>query len=102
MRRPQSWTALLAGLALACGPGQSDVPAPPRPENLAAFDARAVERIEAALARVGSEPQRAQVWVDLGLVYASERLKGLAVDCFRVAARLEPRQPKWPYREAVT
>lgn len=100
--RPPSWTALLAGLVLACGSGEVEVPAPPRPDNLAAFDARAVARIEEALARVGAEPRRAQAWVDLGLVYASERLKSLALECFRVAAELEPLQPKWPYRAAVT
>ena len=102
MSRPPSWTALLAGLALACGQGEPEVPEPPRPANLADFDARAVIRIEEALARASAEPRRAEAWVELGLVYASERLKSLALDCFRVAARLEPRQPKWPYREAVT
>ena len=52
MPRTPSWTALLAGLALACGPREPDVPEPPRPANLADFDPRAVSRIEDALAKV--------------------------------------------------
>jgi tetratricopeptide (TPR) repeat protein len=36
------------------------------------------------------------------MVFASERLKGPALECYDVAARLDPRQPKWPYRQAVT
>lgn len=102
MARTQSWTTLLVGLVLACGPRELDVPEPPRPANLADFDPRAVARIEEALAKVRADSRRADSWVELGLVYASERLKSLALDCFRVAAELEPRQPKWPYREAVT
>src|SRR6185295_17618799 len=102
MARTPSWTTLLVGLVLACGPRGPEVPEPPRPANLADFDPRAVARIEDALAKVRADPRRSESWVDLGLVYASERLKSLALDCFRVAAELEPRQPKWPYREAVT
>ena len=101
-RLAPSWSALLAGLALACGSGEVAVGPPPRPANLAEFDARAAERIEAALAKVEGARQSGAAWSELGLVYASERLKALAIECFGVAARLEPRQPKWPYREAVT
>ncbi|HEX6884935.1 MAG TPA: tetratricopeptide repeat protein [Planctomycetota bacterium] len=101
-RLAPSWSALLAALALACGPGQAAVPPVPRPANLADFDPRAAERIAAAVARVEAEPRSGAAWSELGLVYASERLKALALECFGVAARLEPRQPKWPYREAVT
>lgn len=103
MLRPAlSWAALLvAGLA-ACGSSAVDVPDPPRPANLADFDPRVVQRIEDYLARLAAAPRSAQAWSELGLVYASERLKTMAVDCFAVAERLEPRQPKWPYRSAVT
>lgn len=69
---------------------------------MAEFDARVVKRIEAALAKVEAAPDSGAAWSELGLVYASERLKGLALECFRGATRLEPAQPKWPYREAVT
>jgi tetratricopeptide (TPR) repeat protein len=102
MPRPApSWTALLAGIVLACGAEDADLPDPPRPANLAGFDAVAVERIEVALASLAADPRRAQAWGVLGMVYASERQRGLAAECYRTAARLEPEQPKWPYHEAI-
>lgn len=92
---------LLASLLVACG-GASAPVEPPLPDNLASFDARVVERIEASRGRVLAEPGSGPRWAELGMVYGAERLKSLAVSCYREAARLEPRQPKWPYREAVT
>jgi tetratricopeptide (TPR) repeat protein len=102
LRRASTRTALVAGLALACGDGGAAVPPPPRPENLASFDPRAVSRIEGALAKLEDSPRQGTAWAELGLVYASERLKSLALECFAVAERLEPKQPKWPYRSGVT
>src|SRR5262245_47621038 len=98
-----SWTvALVAASLLACGPQEFEVPAPPRPSDPAGFDRRASERIEAALAKVEGAPRSAAAWAELGYVYSSERLKRLALECFGVSAGLEPEQPKWPYRQAVT
>lgn len=91
----------VALLPWACS-GASAPPVPPLPENLASFDPRVVTRVEEAHARVVAEPRSGQAWAELGMIYAAERLKTLAVECFRAAGRLEPRQPKWPYREAVT
>src|SRR5262245_27652596 len=97
-----SWVSVLAAFAVACGAGKPEVPEPPLPPNLSTFDPRVVERIESARAKVTADPRRAQGWAELGMVYASERLKELAVDCFIEAEALEPRQPKWPYRTGVT
>jgi tetratricopeptide (TPR) repeat protein len=97
-----SWTALLAGLALACGSGDVPLSAPPRPANLSGFDPRVVARIQEALAKVEADLHGAPAWAELGYVYASERLKNLALECFVTAGRLEPEQAKWTYREAVT
>ena len=96
------WIALLAWAGSACGSSQVPIPAPPRPANLADFDLRAKERIEAALSRLEGAPESGAAWSELGLVYAAERLRNQALECFAVAARLEPQQPKWPYRQAVT
>jgi tetratricopeptide (TPR) repeat protein len=94
----------LAGLVLwislaGCGAGP-DVPAPPRPD-LEGFDPASSERIEAAIAALESERENGSAWAELGMVYDSERLRLLALECYDVAERLEPRQPRWPYRSAV-
>lgn len=94
--------ALLLSLFLTACAGQDTPLAPPLPDNLGSFDARVVARIEEARARVLAEPRAGTAWAELGMTYASERLKALAVTCFEEAGRLEPRQAKWPYREAVT
>src|SRR5688572_11025812 len=96
------WIALVAWAGSACGTREVPIPAPPRPVNMAEFDLRAKERIEAVLAKLEGAPESGAAWAELGLVYAAERLRNLALECFSVAARLEPEQPKWPYRQAVT
>jgi tetratricopeptide (TPR) repeat protein len=102
MRRAASaLPALVLALALGCGAGASPPP-PPRPAAMGDFDARVRERIDAALARLEEAPRSAGAWAELGMVYAAERLRDLALECFAVAAELEPHQPKWPYRSAVT
>lgn len=95
----------LAGLALwisllGCG-GGSDAPPPPRPA-LEGLDVAASQRIDEAVAKVEAERGSDRAWGELGMVYDSERLRTLALECFDVAARLGPRQPRWPYRSAVT
>lgn len=97
----------LAGLLLACAPllacgaGQPAVPEPPRPENLSELDGAVASRIQEILGRLQKEPREARVWAELGFVYLAEHLKGLALECFRVAGRIDPRQPRWPYHEAI-
>ncbi|MSR60919.1 MAG: tetratricopeptide repeat protein [Planctomycetes bacterium] len=101
MARPPSWIVLFAGFVLVACPGR-ERREPPLPPNLESFDARVVERIQAARAKVQADPGHGGAWAELGMMFASERLKNLALDCYREAARLEPTQPKWPYRQAVT
>lgn len=91
----------LAVLVLGCGAGDPELPDAPRPPNLTQLNAAATTRILRYLAQVEAEPRRAQAWAELGFVYGAERLKGLGIECFRVAGRLEPRQPRWPYHEAI-
>src|SRR5262245_19686720 len=95
-----SCAGLAALLALAsCGP---DGPEPPLPAGMEALDARVVARIEETRAKVLADPENADTWGELGMVYGSERLRAVALECFREAARLDPEQPRWPYRQAIT
>ena len=93
--------ALSAGLLVlaACGPRGAE---PPLPANMDELDARVVQRVREARAKVLADPEDAQLWADLGMVYGAERLRAAAVECFVAAARLDPDQPRWPYRESVT
>lgn len=98
--------ALLLGLFAGCGPPGTDaqglaVPEPPVPPDLDEFDPRAAVRIRAGLARVAADGHSAAAWGELGALYTSERLKGQAIECFEVAERLDPSQPKWPYRLGI-
>lgn len=103
-RVARSWLTLVACAALGCGPGGSAERrlAPPLPENLADLDPRVAERIARARAGIESDPDDAQAWGELGMVYGAERLRNLALVCFQEAALRDARQPRWPYREACT
>src|SRR5262245_36262276 len=95
-----SCAGLAATLALAsCGP---DAPEPPLPAGMEGLDARVVARVEETRAKVLADPENPDTWGELGMVYGAERLRAVALDCFREAARLDPDQPRWPYREAIT
>ena len=91
----------LAGLACGRQPSGAGVRAPPLPANLAEFDPRAAARIREAVAKVDAERGDARAWADLGTLYFSEHLKEPALECLAVAERLDPREPKWPYRAAI-
>jgi tetratricopeptide (TPR) repeat protein len=92
--------ALPAAFALACAPGDVVLPEPPRPGLMESFAPAAVEHIEGALAKLEAEPRSDRLWAELGMVYNAERQRRLAAECFEVAARLAPRDPKWPYHRA--
>src|SRR5262249_54075783 len=104
-RPPRRLALLSLAFALgACGSGDGvgpPTPEPPVPENLGDFDPEASARVEKALAAVRAGRRSAQAWADLRAVYYSERLKGPAIECTRVAEGLEPAEARWPYRTAI-
>lgn len=53
--------------------------------------------IEADRQRVLAEPRSAAAWGDLGCVLLAHEFKQEAADCFAVAARLDPKDARWPY-----
>ena len=52
--------------------------------------ARAREKVEA-------DPQSGQAWGELGLTFRAHNMNAESNSCFAVAAKLDPRNPRWPY-----
>ena len=94
--------AALLGLFLgACSPPPGGPGAPPRPGNLAELDPRVVERVEAACAELALRLDDPRAWAELGMVYETERLRNLAVECYSEAARLDPGEARWWFHRAT-
>lgn len=100
----RGWTgwfaASLLGLVVACG--SSTPPAiPPDIDSLGRLQPEVREDLEEATAAVSADPTSGARWGQLGLRYEANGLPEAAWDCFREAHRLQPKDPKWPYRAGV-
>ena len=112
---PAAFTVgLFALLPLACGDGgpspqkrsgeqtpltREDVPAlPPDAEDL---DPRVVQRIDAARAELFERLEDPRAWAELGMVFETERMRSLAVECYQQAAHLEPNEARWWFHVAT-
>jgi len=96
--------ALSSGALFACGPsdrGDSLAEVPPLPSDLTQYDARVVKRIEAAAAELEADVSQASSWANLGMVYEVERMRNLALACYREALARTPEEPRWWYRSAL-
>ncbi len=100
------WTLLAVGLGLGLvGLGvwwswpQAAAPEPPV-VSLQGMDAPVAAMISQALERVRKDPRDGAAWGQLGQVLEIHDRQLNALDCFIQAERLDPTEPRWPYRRA--
>lgn len=74
---------------------------PPLPSDLEQYDARVVERIQEAVGELEQDLASAAAWGQLGMVYEVERMRALALACYREATARAPDEPRWWYRSAI-
>jgi tetratricopeptide (TPR) repeat protein len=105
---PRRWrrALLLGGAVLAFALGwwfwpRQVAPAPPE-IALAGADPAVAEAITEARQAVLQEPDSAANWGWLGKVLRAHDFGEEANRCFTEAARLDPRDPRWPYLHALT
>jgi tetratricopeptide (TPR) repeat protein len=71
-------------------------PVPPEPD-LTEIDPDVVEAIRSARAKVAKAPRTAGSWGHYGMVLRAHDFEPESNICFAEAARLNPRDPRWPY-----
>jgi tetratricopeptide (TPR) repeat protein len=105
LRRGLWAVTAVVGVALAAGIGVRvwrDATAPSSPElDLASLDPAIAAAVSRARKAVVGSPRSARAWGELGMVLAAHDLTGEANRCFTQAERLDPREPRWPYHQAV-
>ena len=74
---------------------------PPPTVDLRGADPRIVEAIEAARRAVERAPDSAAAWGHLGLVLRAHDYGAEANTCLAQAEKLDPKNPRWPYHQAV-
>ena len=76
------------------------VPPPPAVE-LKGVDPAVVKAVEQARSRVEESPRSAEGWGKLGMVLLVHQFEPQAAACFEQAERLDPRDRRWPYYQAL-
>jgi tetratricopeptide (TPR) repeat protein len=79
-------------------------PAGPAPPDIALAkidDPAVVEAINAARQEVIRKPRSGAAWGKLGMVLRAHGFTEEALPCFAEAARLDPREPRWPYLHGI-
>ncbi|HED66560.1 MAG TPA: tetratricopeptide repeat protein, partial [Planctomycetes bacterium] len=107
----RSFRASLAvsGLVLvlgACGDATGARPEgwledPPIPARMEELEASVAKRIGRGLDAIREDPDSAQAWGELGMLYEVVVLRSQAIECYEQAALRDPSDPRWPYREGV-
>ncbi|MBP3954607.1 tetratricopeptide repeat protein [Gemmata sp. G18] len=70
-------------------------PEPPLPPGITDAEVSAV--VEKSRARVVATPRSGEAWGDYGTILLAHLFDREADQCFVVAARLDPQDPRWPY-----
>ncbi len=100
------WRIVVAGLALALAGGGAYFAFRPRSIEPPAIDTSSLDpvvakAIDAARAGVRAEPKSARKWGELGTVLFAQTMYPEAGTCFAEAERLDPRDARWPYLQAI-
>lgn len=74
---------------------------PPLPDDLGALNPMVRERIKTAWQATQAEIDAPERWLELAQVYHAHEVTGLAEECYREAARLDPDNPKIWYQWAL-
>ena len=70
--------------------------------DLTGVDSAVCQRVDSARRAILQSPDSAAAWGKLGMVLMSHGLSlEAATACLAQAERLEPRQPRWPYLQAI-
>ena len=97
--------ALLASavVLLSAGVYRRLRPSDPEPPqvDLQGFDPAIVAAVEEASATVRASPRSAAAWGRLGMVLVVHDFRPQANFCLTQAERLDPREPRWPYYQAL-
>jgi tetratricopeptide (TPR) repeat protein len=88
---------LVGGVALRWGWAGPEPPA----LDATGTDPAIVAAVEEARARVLGSPRSAAAWGRLGMVHLAHGFRSQATPCLAQAERLDPREPRWPYFQAL-
>ena len=77
-------------------------PAPPAPPDIAISDPAVAAAVAKARAEVTANPTDAARWGRLGQTFLANGLLAPARECLAEAGKLDPKDPQWPYLEAVS
>jgi tetratricopeptide (TPR) repeat protein len=69
--------------------------------NVAGIDPAVKAAVEEARSRVQQSPRSADAWGKFGMVLLVHDFQAEAVVCLGQAERLDPREPRWPYYQAL-
>jgi len=89
---------LIVGLTLS-GCSEPGVSPPEMPADI--NETLVAEKITEASDAVRDEPNSADRWGRLGVVYDIHRFSGRALDCYESASVLDPREWRWPYFSGI-